>query len=98
MPWFKEGAHDRVFNAMANGSICVTDHSSYLDKILTDGENTVFYDLKDLDALPPKIDSLLKNPEKMEKMAANGYRLTIKEHTWYARAKTLQEELFPKLY
>lgn len=98
MPWFKEGAHDRVFNSMANGSVCVTDHSNYLDKILADGENAVFYDLKDLNALPPKIDALLKNPEEMEEMAANGYRFTIKEHIWYARAKTLQEELFSKLH
>jgi len=97
MPWFKEGAHDRVFNAMANGSICVTDHSKYLDGILTDGENIIFYDLKNLDALPMQIESLLKNPAKTEAISANGYHLTMKGHTWYARAKTLLEELLSKL-
>ena len=33
MPWFKDGAHDRIFNTMLNGSVCLTDSSVYLDEI-----------------------------------------------------------------
>ena len=38
MPWFKDGAHDRIFNTMLNGAVCLTDSSSYLDGILHDKE------------------------------------------------------------
>lgn len=98
MPWFKDGAHDRVFNAMANGSICVTDHSIYLDEILTDGENAVFYDLKHLELLPEKVKGLLANPVRQEEIAQKGFELAIKNHTWHSRAKTLHEDLLITLY
>ena len=27
MPWFRDGAHDRIFNSMLNGALCLTDSS-----------------------------------------------------------------------
>lgn len=30
MPWFKDGAHDRVFTAMLQGTAALTDDSRYL--------------------------------------------------------------------
>lgn len=97
MPWFKDGAHDRVFNAMANGSLCLTDHSIYLDEILTDGENVVFYDLKNLDDLPELTKELLADEARMERIAKNGYDLTMREHTWACRVRELEEMLLKKL-
>ena len=38
MPWFKDGAHDRVFNSILNGAVCVSDTSRYLSEELKDGE------------------------------------------------------------
>ena len=46
MPWFRHGAHDRVFNSMLNGSVCITDPSTYLRREFTDGEDIFFYSLK----------------------------------------------------
>ena len=97
MPWFKDGAHDRVFNAMANGSICVTDHSIYLDEVLTDTENAILYDLNHLELLPDKIKELLANPARQEEIAQKGFDLAIKNHTWHARAKSLHEQLLKSL-
>ncbi len=97
MPWFKDGAHDRVFNAMANGSVCVTDHSKYLDETLTDGENVIFYSLNHLNGLPEKVSGLLNCPHKIEQIAAEGYRLAMENHTWIMRAKTLHNMLLKKL-
>lgn len=97
MPWFKDGAHDRVFNAMANGSICITDHSRYLDEILSDKENVIFYDLEKIGHMPEKVKSLLNEPEKMEYIAQNGYRLAIENHTWFKRAETLCKMLLYQL-
>lgn len=48
MPWFKCGAHDRVFNSLLNGAVPFTDDSEYLKEIFTDKENILFYDLKTL--------------------------------------------------
>lgn len=97
MPWFKDGAHDRVFNAMANGSVCITDHSKYLDEILTDGENVIFYDLLHINELPEKIKTLLNQTDKLKTLAQNGYHFTMEQHTWINRAKTLHEMLLQKL-
>ena len=97
MPWFKDGAHDRVFNAMANGSICITDHSRYLDEILSDKKNVIFYDLEEIGHMPEKVKSLLNEPEKMEHIAQNGYRLAIENHTWFKRAETLCKMLLYQL-
>lgn len=46
MPWFRHGAHDRVFNSMLNGSVCITDPSTYLQQEFIDGEDILFYSLK----------------------------------------------------
>ena len=59
MPWFKDGAHDRVFNSMLNGAVCLSDGSRYLDECLKDGEDYVKYDLADLAELPGKIRRIL---------------------------------------
>lgn len=97
MPWFKDGAHDRVFNAMANGSVCITDHSKYLDEILTDGENVIFYDLEHLEELPDKVRRILKQPDKMKTLSDNGFAFVQKSHTWIQRAKELHEKLLQNL-
>ena len=89
MPWFKDGAHDRVFNSMANGSVCVTDTSRYLCCELTDRENAIFYDLSNIEALPDLVNSILQNPKKAKKIARNAYTLTMQKHTWANRANDL---------
>ena len=63
MPWFKDGAHDRIFNSMCNGAVCITDHSKYLDEILTPDENIIFYDLKQLDKLPEIFENALNDTD-----------------------------------
>lgn len=89
MPWFKDGAHDRVFNSMANGAVCVTDPSRYLREELTEQENVVFYDLSHLDELPEIVQTLLRNSDRSKKIARNAYALTMQKHTWANRANDL---------
>ena len=89
MPWFKDGAHDRVFNSMANGAVCVTDTNRYLCCELTDRENVIFYDLSNIEALPDLVNSILQNPKKAKKIARNAYTLTMRKHTWANRANDL---------
>lgn len=86
MPWFKAGSHDRVFNSMLNGAVCLTDSSDYLDEYLKQGENALVYDLRHLEALPALAGELLKNPEKMQAVADAGFQMAEKYHTWELRA------------
>lgn len=89
MPWFKDGAHDRIFNSMLNGAVCLTDSSVYLDSILHDGVNSSIYSLKQIERLPEIAGKLLADPERMQQIAEEGYRLAKSGHTWAHRARQL---------
>jgi hypothetical protein len=87
MPWFKDGAHDRIFNAMLQGSAVVTDSSRYLDEILTDGENAILYSLEERELLPDLIRDALRSPARLADIASQGYRTAQGAHTWAHRAE-----------
>jgi spore maturation protein CgeB len=89
MPWFKRGAHDRIFNSMLNGAVCATDTSMYLDDFISDNENALYYHLKDIDSLPERIGRLLADSELAEHIAAQGYDTAASGHTWERRAYRL---------
>lgn len=89
MPWFKNGAHDRIFNSMLNGAVCLTDSSIYLDKILHDGIDCRLYSLEEMERLPEIAKELLSDPDRMQKIADGGYELARGGHTWAHRAEVL---------
>lgn len=91
MPWFKDGAHDRIFNTMLNGAVCLTDSSVYLDSILHDGTDCSIYSLAQMKKLPEIAEALLADPDKMQSIADEGYQLALAGHTWAHRAKQLHE-------
>ncbi len=97
MPWFKDGAHDRIFNAMANGSVCITDPSRYLKEQLTHGENVLFYQLEEISRLPEQIKDILAAPSRMEEISHNAFTNTMEHHTWACRAQSLHEQLLQRL-
>ena len=94
MPWFRDGAHDRIFNSMLNGALCLTDSSVYLDEILKDGENCRMYSTADIDALPDMVYGLLANPSGLQQIIDKGYNLAESAHTWEHRAALLNEMYF----
>ena len=89
MPWFKDGAHDRVFNSILNGAVCVSDGSEYLCEELADGEGVCYYDLTDLVNLPQNMQDLLHDEHKMQEILDKGVEKVRKKHTWDARAKQI---------
>ena len=93
MPWFKDGAHDRVYNSMANGAVCVSDSSIYLSETLTDGSDLVFYSLEEIDTLPDTIRDLLSHPDKAKAIATRGYQIAMEKNTWKQRAEALIHHL-----
>lgn len=91
MPWFKDGAHDRIFTAMLQKSVALTDDSRYLRQEFADGEDIVFYSLEHREELPEQIRGLLLGKEA-ERIAENGYRRAVRRHTWGVRAQELLKQ------
>ena len=94
MPWFKDGAHDRIFNAMLQGCVTVTDSSRYLDEIIHDGQDFVKFTLEQREAISQKVQNLLDHPDTAATIAKKGYLLTSQHHTWEQRANTLLNNIF----
>lgn len=91
MPWFRDGAHDRIFNSMLNGALCLTDSSAYLDEILHDKTDCRIYSTAHLEELPDIVYGLLSNPPGLQEIIDNGYRLAKSAHTWEHRAAALHD-------
>lgn len=89
MPWFKAGVHDRVYTAMLNHSVCLTDSSEYMDKFLEDGKNALLFHLQHLEELPDKLRFYLSHPEKLKEIAQQGYHDAENTQTWQYRAVQL---------
>lgn len=86
MPWFKAGSHDRIFNSMLNGAVCLTDSSDYLAQYLKAGENAAVFSLERLDELPDLAKALLADEKKMQQIADAGFQMALEGHTWKHRA------------
>lgn len=91
MPWFKDGAHDRVFNAVLNGAVSVSDVSRYQKEEMPEGCGVSYYELEHIDELPDKIKSLLSGIDNLQKIADDGYKAAFEKHTWDKRAEWLMD-------
>jgi len=97
MPWFKEGAHDRVFNSMLNGAVCFTDWSQYFQDHLHQGEDIMIYELDELDCLADSMRDLLADRPRWEAMQKAAYQTAAKCHTWAHRAEVIHREILCKI-
>lgn len=89
MSWFKDGGSERIFNAMLQQAVCVTDDSRYLKEQFHDKEELVFYSLSSLEQLPVVITELLRQPALMQQIADRGYQAAASRHTWEQRTVEL---------
>lgn len=95
MPWFQDGAHDRVFTAMLQGTAALTDASRYLREEFADGEEIVFYPLTRLSELTDQTKRLLSDQDRLAQIAQRGYQKAKIRHTWAARVReTLSHIVF----
>ena len=60
----KMETHDRVFTAMLQHTLSLTDDSRYLRENFTDKKELVFYSLEKREELPELVKKLLEKPEK----------------------------------
>ena len=86
MPWFKDGIHDRVYNAMLAKAVCITDTSKYMSEFFEDKRDLVLYELKDMETIPQAIRYYEEHPEEAVKIADSAYSSVVVKHTWQNRA------------
>lgn len=93
LAWFKAGASERIFEAMLQGAVALTDDSLYLREHFTDREDIMFYSLTNLHALPDLVRSVLSNDSLAEQIRRNAYEKACQQHTWLQRASALVDDL-----
>lgn len=93
LAWFKAGSSERIYEAMLQGAVALTDDSTYLRETFIDNVDIKFYSLKHLHALPDIVRTILSNPEQMEALRINAYQKAVKYHTWLQRTETLLTDL-----
>lgn len=90
LPWFKDGAHDRVFSSILNGAVSLTDPSTYLTEELPDGTGTRYFSLETMEEdLPCLAEELLSSPALCREIASKGSDPVSTRHTWDQRAEAL---------
>lgn len=87
MPWFKEGAHDRVYSGMLSGSVVLSDRSRYMDETIKAG--ACFFDLKKPEGLLRFADEILSKEEASREIAETGQAYAKEHHTWENRTNVL---------
>lgn len=93
LAWFKAGSSERIYEAMLQGAISLTDDSVYLRETFIDSYDIRFYSLSSLNELPAIVNSILTDTESTERLRRNAYLKASTQHTWLQRAETLLSDL-----
>lgn len=94
LAWFKAGSSERIYEAMLQGAVALTDDSTYLRETFVEDVDIKFYSLSHLNALPHIVRSILSSdPDRIEMLRSNAYRKVMKHHTWLQRAEALLADI-----
>jgi hypothetical protein len=88
MPFFKDGSHERIYIAMLNKTICVTDKSRYLEEKFEHGRDIIFFNHYQLDVLCEDVKFLLGHPAEAGQIAENAYERVANSY-WSDRLETI---------
>ncbi len=91
MPWFKKGFHDRIPSSMLNGSVSITDSSTYINKNFKDGQNILLYDLNKIEEIPELIYQVINNKKLLKDIMQGGKIEAENNHTWKNRYNILKK-------
>jgi glycosyltransferase involved in cell wall biosynthesis len=91
LPLFRNGSHERVFDAMLCRAVCISERNIYLSQAFKENEEILFYSFGQLDALPGIIRNVLANEDFAKKIIQNGYEASANKHLWENRAKQILE-------
>jgi spore maturation protein CgeB len=84
------GAHERIFNSMLNGSLTLTNESSFVSEMNRTELNSINY--LNPEELADKVDFYNENPKNREEIALNARDFALENHTWSHRADQILKE------
>lgn len=96
MPWFRDGSHDRVFNAMLSGAVAVSEESIYMREAVPKNCGVLF-SLDEMGAMPDKIKSLAADEKTAQALADCGFSHAKSMHTWGCRGQWLDDTILSEL-
>lgn len=92
-PFFWDGPHDRILNAMCNQSVALTDSCEFLEREFVPDKELLVYDRNQPEEFADMVEEWLQKPQVLEEIAWNGYKSASKNHTWYRRVEVLLREI-----
>lgn len=98
LAWFKAGASERIFEAMLQGAVALTDDSLYLKENFEHERDIMFYSLSNLKNLPDLVQVILHDNNLAETIRRNAYEKAVQQHMWVHRASALLDHLCLKTY
>jgi len=96
-PAIKRGLHERVLAGLASGAAVLALETPFLKETFQDEEDILFFSPRNWDEVNQKIRFYLEKDNRRTKLAANGRKKILQDHTWDQRAITLVQQLPPLL-
>lgn len=93
MPWFREGLHDRVINAMLSGAVCVSEDNQCMRECFEEGEDYIAFSLEKIYQLPELVNKVLNHVGHYQEKVDQAYPKASRLHTWDSRIAQLEETL-----
>lgn len=97
MAWFKDGAHERIFNGMLSGAVVLSEERKYLTEALNcrEGKEQEIYtfSLGNLEQIPKIINRILEDEVHAAEVTKNAIKAGA-NHTWKKRAKRLYDTIW----
>jgi len=84
---FEEGAHERLFTALLNKTLCFAAEYDFLRDFF--GDRLEYIDIRNLEEMTEKIEIALNHFELFEEHLNESYNFAIKNHTWKKRGMEL---------
>ncbi len=88
LPYFAEGAHERVFNGMLGKTVVLSNESHYLEERFKDRESILFWNGWDYEEAVRKVREVLQNDDLRTGIADRAYELS-QHDTWEDRFETI---------
>lgn len=93
LPWFKDGTHERVFNALLRDSALLTNDSLWLREHFKDNQDIFYYDLRHPTQLPSIIQRILSNPAETTAVISSGKKIVGENYTWKNLADQIEADI-----
>lgn len=88
LPGFRNGTHDRIFTAMQNASVAVSDSNNYIEETIGH-EAILTYDINNLESSFEQLLSNIMDENKMASISECGQNLTKEKYSWRSLAENI---------